>query len=135
MGFLEGRVAIVTGAARGLGREHALLFAAEGAKVVVNDRPDSAGPAGEVVDEIKSRGGEAVVSTEDVSDWSEGERLVRTAVETFGDLHVLVNNAGILRDRSIVNMTEEEWDSVLGIDLKGHFVPLRHAAAYWRERS
>lgn len=134
MGFLDGRVAIITGAARGLGRAHALLFAAEGARVVVNDRPDSAGPAGEVVDEIKALGGEAVASTEDVSDWAEGERLVQTAVETFGDLHVLVNNAGIVRDRSICNMTEEEWDSVVNIDLKGHFVPLHHAAVYWRER-
>lgn len=134
VGFLEDRVAIITGAARGLGREHALLFAAEGARVVVNDRPDSAAAAAEVADEIKARGGEAVVSTEDVSDWAEGERLVRVAVETFGDLHVLVNNAGVVRDRSIPNMTEEEWDTVVEIDLKGHFVPLRHAAAYWRDR-
>ena len=135
MGFLEGRVAVITGAGRGLGREHALLLAAEGARVVVNDHPDSVVAAGEVADEIKSRGGEAMVSTDDVSDWGEGERLIRTTVETFGDLHVLVNNAGIVRDRAIVNMSEEEWDSVVSIDLKGHFVPLRHAAAHWRSRS
>ena len=135
MGFLDGRVAIITGAARGLGRQHALLFGGEGAMVVVNDRPDSSGPASEVVDEIKAAGGQAVLSTEDVSDWTEGARLIDVAVETFGDLHVLVNNAGIVRDRSIFNMTEEEWDCVIDTDLKGHFVPLRHAASYWRRRS
>ncbi len=135
MGFLDGRVAIITGAARGLGREHALLFAGEGARIVVNDRPDSEVAAADVVGQIKAMGGEAVISTDDVSDWAAGERLVRAAVDTFGDLHVLVNNAGIIRDRSICNMTEEEWDDVLDIDLKGHFVPLRHAAAYWRDRS
>lgn len=128
-------MAVITGAARGLGREHALLFASEGARVVVNDRADSEAEAAEVVDEIKSNGGDAVASTHDVADWADGELLIRTAVETYGDLHVLVNNAGVVRDRSICNMTEDEWDSVLRTDLKGHFVPLRHAASYWRDRS
>ncbi len=128
-------MAVITGAARGLGRQHALLFAAEGARVVVNDRSDSAAAAGEVVEEILTAGGRAVLSTEDVADWDEGERLIQVAVETFGDVHVLVNNAGVIRDRSICNMSEDEWDTVLDIDLKGHFVPLRHAAAYWRGRS
>lgn len=135
MGFLEGRVAIITGAARGLGREHALLFGAEGAKVVVNDRPDSADAAAEVAEGVRARGGEAVVSVDDVSDWEGGGRLVQAAVEAFGDLHVLVNNAGVIADRSICNMTEEEWDAVVRVDLKGHFVPLRHAAVYWRDRA
>ncbi len=135
MGFLDGRVAIITGAARGLGRAHALLFAAEGAKVVVNDRPDSADAAAEVAETIRAAGGEAVVITDDVSDWAGGDRLVRTAVESFGALHVLVNNAGVIADRSICNMTEEEWDAVIRVNLKGHFVPLRHAATYWRECS
>jgi NAD(P)-dependent dehydrogenase (short-subunit alcohol dehydrogenase family) len=143
MGWLDGRVVIITGAARGIGREHALFFAGEGAKVVVNDvgaEPDgspSSDPdlAHELVSEIKDAGGEAVANTEDVADWEGGRRLVQAAVETFGDLHVLVNNAGILRDRSIVNMTEAEWDSVIRADLKGHFVPLRHAAEYWRDQS
>jgi NAD(P)-dependent dehydrogenase (short-subunit alcohol dehydrogenase family) len=132
--FLDGRVAIITGAARGLGRQHALLFAGEGAFVVVNDRPDSAAEAAAVVEEIEEAGGKALLSTHDVGVWSEGEELVRAAVDTFGELHVLVNNAGVLRDRSIFNMTEDEWDSVLDADLKGHFVPLRHAAAYWRSQ-
>jgi NAD(P)-dependent dehydrogenase (short-subunit alcohol dehydrogenase family) len=135
VGFLDGRVAIITGAARGLGREHALLLAAEGASVVVNDRPDSEGAAREVAERIRSLGGTAVVSTEDVSDWSAGERLIRAATETFGGLDVLVNNAGIVMDRALFNMSEKEWDSVVQADLKGHFVPLRHAAAYWRERA
>jgi NAD(P)-dependent dehydrogenase (short-subunit alcohol dehydrogenase family) len=135
MGFLDGRVAVITGAARGLGREHALLFASEGAQVVVNDRPDSRADADDVVAEIAGLGGKAIVNTDDVSSWEGGKRLIDEAVSYFGDLHVLVNNAGILRDRSIVNMTEEEWDEVVAVDLKGHFVPLRHAAAYWRERS
>ena len=142
MGALEGRVAIITGAGRGLGREHALLFAREGAKVVVNDVGGSAdgtgadrGPAQEVVDEIRALGGEAVASTDSVADWEAGRRLVDLAVETFGDLDILVNNAGILRDRALVNMTEEEWDSVITVHLKGHFVPTRWAASYWREQS
>jgi NAD(P)-dependent dehydrogenase (short-subunit alcohol dehydrogenase family) len=142
MGELEGRVAIITGAGRGIGREHALLFASEGAKVVVNDlggANDGSGsdqtPAQQVVEEIKAMGGEAVANADNVADWEGGQRLVNTAVETFGDLHVLVNNAGILRDRVLVNMTEEEWDAVIHVHLKGHFVPTRWAAAYWREQS
>lgn len=142
MGALDGRVAVITGAGRGIGREHALLFAAEGARVVVNDlggaldgSGDDRTPAEQVVAEIEALGGEAVASDDDITEWEGGRRLVETAVETFGDLHTLVNNAGILRDRVLVNMTEEEWDSVVEVHLKGHFVPTRHAAAYWRERS
>jgi NAD(P)-dependent dehydrogenase (short-subunit alcohol dehydrogenase family) len=142
MGALEGRVAIITGAGRGLGREHALLFASEGAKVVVNDLGSSVDGSGDdrsaaeqVAAEIRDAGGEAVASGEDVADWEGGRRLVSSAVEAFGDLHVLVNNAGILRDRVLVNMSEEEWDSVLRVHLKGHFVPTRWAVAYWREQS
>ena len=142
MGALDGRVAIITGAGRGIGREHALLFAAEGAKVVVNDlggAPDGAGErphaAEQVVDEINAMGGEAVANADDVADWEGGQRLINAAVEAFGDLDVLVNNAGILRDRVLVNMTEEEWDAVINVHLKGHFVPTRWAAAYWREQT
>ncbi len=142
VGALDGRVAIITGGGRGLGREHARLLAAEGAKVVVNDlgaamdgSPDDADPAADVVVEIKSNGGEAVASTDDVADWEGGRRLIETALDAFGDLHVLVNNAGILRDRSLVNMTEDEWDDVISVHLKGHFVPTRHAAAYWRTQA
>src|ERR671918_2381080 len=142
MGALNGRVAIITGAGRGLGREHALLFAQEGAKVVVNDlggdihgSGTDRAPAQQVVDEIKAAGGEAVANGDDVSTWDGAERLIKTAIDTFGDIHVLVNNAGILRDRVIVNMTEEEWDAVIHVHLKGHFCPTRHAAAYWREQS
>jgi NAD(P)-dependent dehydrogenase (short-subunit alcohol dehydrogenase family) len=135
MAFLDGRVAVVTGAARGLGRQHALYLAELGAAVVVNDRPDSAAPAGEVVEQIRASGGQADLNTDDVSDWAAGQRLVEQAVDRFGDLHVLVNNAGVLRDRAIVNMTEDEWDEVIEVDLKGHFVPLRHASSYWRSAS
>jgi NAD(P)-dependent dehydrogenase (short-subunit alcohol dehydrogenase family) len=142
MGALDGRVVIITGAGRGLGREHALLMASEGAKVVVNDlggntdgTGSDVGPAQQVVDEIAAMGGEAVANTDSVTDWEGGQRLINTAVETFGDLHVLVNNAGILRDRVLVNMTEEEWDAIMAVHLKGHFVPSRWAATYWRERS
>jgi len=142
MGALDGRIAIITGAGRGIGREHALLFASEGAKVVVNDlggaldgSGDDRSPAQQVVDEIKAAGGEAVANADDITDWAGGKRLIDTAVETFGDLHVLVNNAGILRDRVLVNMTESDWDSVIHVHLKGHFVPTRHAAAYWREQT
>ena len=136
----EGRVVIVTGAGRGIGRAHALEFARQGAKVVVNDlgahvdgSGGSTGPAGEVVDEIRAGGGEAVANGDDVSDWEGAQRLINTAVETFGGLHTLVNNAGILRDRMLVNMTEEEWDAVIKVHLKGTFAPTRWAAAYWRE--
>src|SRR5271166_3316276 len=142
MGALDGRVAIITGAGRGIGREHALLFAAEGAKVVVNDlgaavdgSGDDRTPAEQVVAEIHAGGGEAIANGDDVADWDGGKRLVDAAIEAFGDLHVLVNNAGILRDRVLVNMSEQEWDSVIHVHLKGHFVPTRHAAAYWRERT
>ena len=142
MGALDGRVAIITGAGRGIGREHALLFAAEGAKVVVNDlggaidgSGDDRSPAEQVVDEIKAMGGEAITNADNVADWEGSQRLVNSAVEAFGDLHVLVNNAGILRDRVLVNMTEEEWDDVIHVHLKGHFAPTRWAAAYWREQS
>lgn len=142
MGALDGRVAVITGSGRGIGREHALLLASEGAKVVVNDcgaAPDGSGHDGaaadQVVEEITAMGGVAVANGDDVSDWDGGRRLVETAVETFGELHILVNNAGILRDRVLVNMTEEEWDAVIRVHLKGHFVPTRWAAAHWRERS
>ena len=142
MGALDGRVAIITGAGRGIGREHALLFAAEGAKVVVNDlgggldgSTGEATPAEEVVAEIKSMGGQAIANHDNVATWEGGERLVQSALETFGDLHVLVNNAGILRDRVLVNLSEEDWDAVINVHLKGHFVPLHHAANYWREQA
>jgi NAD(P)-dependent dehydrogenase (short-subunit alcohol dehydrogenase family) len=142
MGALDGRVAIITGAGRGIGREHALLFAAEGAKVVVNDlgggldgSDGEATPAEEVVAEIKAMGGHALANHDNVATWEGGERLVTSALEAFGDLHVLVNNAGILRDRVLVNLGEEDWDAVINVHLKGHFVPLHHAANYWRERA
>src|SRR5207253_2029802 len=142
MGALDGRVAIITGSGRGIGREHALLFAQEGAKVVINDlggaidgSGDDRTAAEQVVDEIKAMGGEAVGNADNVADWEGGQRLINTAIEAFGDLHVLVNNAGILRDRVLVNMTEEEWDAVIHVHLKGHFVPTRWAAAYWREQT
>jgi len=141
MGSLDGRVAIITGAGRGIGREHALFFAAEGAKVVVNDlggTNDGTGaditPAQQVVEEIRAMGGEAVVNGDNVADWEGAQRLINQAVETFGDLDILVNNAGILRDRVLVNMTEEEWDAVIAVHLKGHFAPSRWAASYWREQ-
>lgn len=139
---LDGRVAIVTGAGRGLGREHALLLAREGARVVVNDlggAPDGVGddawPAEEVVAEIRAFGGEAVANADDVADWEGARHLVEAAVETFGDLHVLVNNAGILRDRVLVNMSEQEWDAVVRVHLSGHAAPSRWAAAHWREQA
>jgi NAD(P)-dependent dehydrogenase (short-subunit alcohol dehydrogenase family) len=141
MGALDGRVAIITGAGRGIGREHALLFAAEGAKVVVNDlggANDGTGndltPAQQTVADIKAMGGEAVVNGDNVADWEGGQRLINSAIEAFGDLDIVVNNAGILRDRVLVNMTESEWDSVVEVHMKGHFVPSRWAAAYWREQ-
>jgi NAD(P)-dependent dehydrogenase (short-subunit alcohol dehydrogenase family) len=138
----EGRVAIVTGAGRGIGREHALMLAAHGARVVVNDLGGSRdgtgasrGPADEVVSEIKAAGGEAVSNADDISDWQGAERLIRQAVDAFGGLDVLVNNAGILRDRMLVNMAEAEWDAVIKVHLKGTFAPSHFAAAYWRDRS
>jgi NAD(P)-dependent dehydrogenase (short-subunit alcohol dehydrogenase family) len=141
-GLCEGRVAIVTGAGRGIGREHALMLASHGAKLVVNDlggemdgTGQSTGPAQDVVDEIKAMGGEAVANGDSVSDWEGAQRLVNTAVESFGRLDVLINNAGILRDRMLVNMTAEEWDAVINVHLRGTFAPSRWAAAYWRDRA
>ncbi len=138
----EGRIAIVTGAGRGIGREHALSLASHGAKVVVNDlggNIDGTGgdlsPAEQVVQEIKGMGGEAVANGDSVSSWEGAQRLINTAIETFGDLHAVINNAGILRDRMLTNMTEEEWDAVINVHLKGTFAPSRWAAAYWREQA
>ena len=135
----EGRVAIVTGAGRGLGRQHALLLAAHGAKVVVNDigaELDGVGrsesPANEVVALIRQGGGEAIPSSADVSDWNGAKAMIDAAVARFGRLDVLVNNAGILRDRMLINMDEQEWDEVIRVHLKGSFAPSRHAAAHWR---
>lgn len=139
----EGRVAIVTGAGRGIGREYALQLAAAGAKVVVNDLggardgtpgKDDIQPAEAVVNEIRAAGGEAVANLESCSDWNAAKRLVEQAVKSFGRLDVVVNNAGILRDRMLVNMTEQEWDAVINVHLKGTFAPLHHAANYWRDR-
>ena len=142
MGALDGRVVLVTGAGRGIGREHALLLASEGAKLVVNDLGGSidgtgadAGPAEETAQEIRDMGGEAVSNNDSVTDWEGSQRMINAAVEAFGDLHVLVNNAGILRDRVVVNMTEGEWDAVIDVHMKGHFCPTRWAAAYWREQA
>ena len=142
MALLEGAVAIVTGAGRSLGRAHALHLDEHGAKVVVNDvggaldgTGSDATPAQAVVDEIAAAGGEAVAHYGDVADFGEAEKLVRTAVDAFGDLNILVNNAGILRDRMIFNISEEEWDAVIRVHLKGHFATTRHATAYWREKS
>ncbi len=141
-GICEGRVAIVTGAGRGLGRSHAIELAHQGARVVVNDlgakvdgTGSSTGPAEDVVDEIRAFGGEALANNEDVSDWDGAGRLIGAAIDTFGGLDVLVNNAGILRDRMLVNMTIDEWDAVILVHLRGTFAPTRWAASYWRDRS
>ncbi|HKA03926.1 MAG TPA: SDR family oxidoreductase [Acidimicrobiales bacterium] len=138
----QDRVVVVTGAGRGIGRGHAIEFARAGAKVVVNDlgaevdgRGASAGPAGEVVEEIRAAGGEAVVNGDDVSDPAGAERIVQTALDTYGGLDVLVNNAGILRDRMVVNMTPDEWDGVMAVHLRGTFLTTRAAGAYWRDRA
>jgi NAD(P)-dependent dehydrogenase (short-subunit alcohol dehydrogenase family) len=138
----DGRVCIITGAARGIGREYALMLAAHGAKVVVNDLGGardgtgaSVSAAEEVVAEIKKAGGQAVANGDDVSDWQGAQRMIRQAIDTFGTLDVLVNNAGILRDRMLVNMTEAEWDAVIKVHLKGTFAPARFAAEYWREQA
>jgi NAD(P)-dependent dehydrogenase (short-subunit alcohol dehydrogenase family) len=139
---LDGRVAIVTGAGRGVGREHALLMAREGAAVVVNDlggnnegAGSDAGPAQEVVEEIKAFGGRAVANTDSIASWDGAQRLVEQAVSEFGQLDILVNNAGILRDAFVAGITEEQYDSVINVHLKGHFAMLHHAAAYWKDKS
>ena len=138
-GICEGRIVIVTGAARGIGREHALAFAREGARVVVNDlgvERDGTGadhgPAQLVVDEIIAAGGAAVANTDDIADWDGARRLVHTAVDNFGGLDVLVNNAGFLRDRMVFTTGEDEWDAVIRVHLKGHFATVRHATEWWR---
>jgi NAD(P)-dependent dehydrogenase (short-subunit alcohol dehydrogenase family) len=140
----EGRVVVVTGAGRGIGREYALMLAQQGAKVVVNDLGASrdgtganSGPdaAGEVVEEIRALGGDAIVNGGDVSDFDEAKALIQQAIDVYGELHALVNNAGIIRDRMLTNMTEAEWDSVIKVHLKGTFGPTRHAASYWRDRA
>jgi len=140
MTSLDGRVIIITGAGRGIGREHALFLAREGARMVVNDRGgandgvgDDATPAEEVAAEARALGAQAVANTDDVTDWAGAKQIVDQAIEVFGDLDVLINNAGILRDRYLANMTEEEFDSVVSVHLKGHFAPTRHAATYWRD--
>ncbi|HEV7526253.1 MAG TPA: SDR family NAD(P)-dependent oxidoreductase, partial [Acidimicrobiia bacterium] len=131
-GICDRRIVIVTGAGRGIGREHALAFAREGARVVVNDlgvaldgSGGSTGPAQDVVDEIHAIGGEAVANTDDIADWGGAQRLVQTAVDAFGGLDVLVNNAGFVRDRMLFTTSEEEWDAVIRVHLKGHFAVTR----------
>ena len=135
----EGRVVIVTGAGRGIGRGHALEFARQGAKVVVNDLGSEAdgtgsseGPAGEVVEAIRAMGGEAIANGEDIADWEGSGRLVKAALDAWGRLDVVVNNAGFLRDRMFASGSVEEWDAVIRVHLRGHFCTSRHAAAYWR---
>lgn len=142
MGALEGRVAVITGAGRGIGREHALLFAREGAAVVVNDLGGSnsgdgadAGPAREVVNEIVAAGGRAVANTDNIATWAGAEALVAQAVSEFGGLDVVVNNAGILRDGFIPTLSESDWDAVVAVHLKGHFAVIHHASAYWKAES
>ncbi|MDE0116409.1 MAG: SDR family oxidoreductase [bacterium] len=138
----EGRVAVITGAGRGIGREYALMLAEHGAKVVVNDlgadpdgRGGDAGPAGEVVEEIRAMGGEAVVNGADVSDFDAARAMIHQAIDTFGTLDILINNAGILRDRMVFSMSESDWDAVVQVHLKGTFAPVHHAAAWWREQT
>jgi NAD(P)-dependent dehydrogenase (short-subunit alcohol dehydrogenase family) len=140
--FCEDRVCIVTGGGRGIGREYALMLASHGAKVVVNDLGGSrdgagndSGPAEEVVQEIKALGGEAVANGSDVSDFGQAKEMIEQAVDTYGTLDVLVNNAGILRDRMLVNMSEDEWDAVIQVHMKGTFAPAHHAGGYWRNQS
>ena len=142
MPSLDGKVAIVTGAGRGIGREHALALAKSGAKIVVNDLGGSTAgegsdqtPAQQVADEIKAMGGEATANYDNVADFQGAENMVKQAIGDFGGLDILVNNAGILRDRMLVSMTEDEWDAVIAVHLKGHFAPTHHAANYWRQKS
>ena len=142
MGMLDGKVAIVTGAGRGIGREEALLLASEGAKVIVNDvgaNREGTGadvhPAQQTVEDIKAAGGEADLNPDDVSSWTGAENLVKQAVDTWGQLDILVNNAGILRDKMSFNMDESDWDDVIRVHLKGHFAPTHHAAVYWRNKA
>ena len=142
MGTLDGKVAIVTGAGRGIGRGEAILLASEGARVVVNDlgvaregEAEHDTPAQDVVNEIVAAGGQAIVSGHDVSSWTGAQELIQTAVDQLGGLDILVNNAGILRDAMSFNMTEDDWDAVMRVHLKGHFAPSRFACSYWRERS
>jgi NAD(P)-dependent dehydrogenase (short-subunit alcohol dehydrogenase family) len=141
MGICDGRVVIVTGAGRGIGRAHALAFAAAGAKVVVNDlgvslagESPTSGPAEEVAHEIRAAGGDAIANGGDISDMDQAASLVKQAIDAFGDLHVVVNNAGVVRDRMFVSATTDEWDLVMKVHLRGHFCVARHAAAWWRSR-
>jgi NAD(P)-dependent dehydrogenase (short-subunit alcohol dehydrogenase family) len=143
-GICEGRVVIVTGAGRGIGRGHALEFARQGARVVVNDlgveldgsdARGASGPAEDVVAEIRDLGGEAVANGDDIADWAGAERLVRAAIDAFGSVDTVVNNAGFVRDRMFANATEDEWDAVVRVHLKGHFCVARHAAAWWRQEA
>jgi NAD(P)-dependent dehydrogenase (short-subunit alcohol dehydrogenase family) len=141
-GICEGRIVIVTGSGRGLGRAHALELARQGAKVVVNDlgceldgSGGGSGPAGEVVEEIRAAGGDAIANGDDVADWDGSGRLVRSAIDEWGDLHAVVNNAGFVRDRMFANAAEDEWDAVVRVHLKGHFCVARHAAAHWRDQA
>ena len=142
VGICEGRVVIVTGSGRGIGRAHALELARQGARVVVNDlgceldgSGGGTGPAGEVVEEIRAGGGEAIANGDDVADWDGAGRLVQSAIDAFGDLHAIVNNAGFVRDRMFANAGEDEWDAVVRVHLKGHFCVGRHAAAHWRDQA
>jgi NAD(P)-dependent dehydrogenase (short-subunit alcohol dehydrogenase family) len=142
MGLFDGKVAVVTGSGRGIGRAEALLLAKEGAKVVVNDLGGSGAgegsdqtPAQQVVDEIKAAGGDATANYDDCSSWSGAEGMINQAIETFGGLDVLICNAGILRDKMSFNMSEEEFDSVIKVHLKGHFAPSHFAGAYWRQKA